>query len=295
MSNLFPIDARRLATRPLPQPAEGSKDLRGRVAIIGGSREVPGAVLLAAMGAMRAGAGKLKIATAVSCAAALAVAIPEALVIGLEETVAGGLSCAGIRSVLDRIGDSDAILVGPGMVEEPDCDDALRLIMAYETDAVVVVDAGALPKIVEHADLLNARKSNVVITPHAGEMANLLGVSREEIESEPLRAAKGVADKLGVIVVMKGSRSFVVSPSDAWYYDGGAVGLATSGSGDVLAGIITGLAARGASATDAALWGVFLHGEAGAQLSRTVGPLGYLAREIPGCIPRLLVENSANG
>ena len=79
---------------------------------------------------------------------------------------------------------------------------------------------------------------------------------------------------------MKGSRSFVVSPSDAWYYDGGAVGLATSGSGDVLAGIITGLAARGASATDAALWGVFLHGEAGAQLSRTVGPLGYLAREI---------------
>lgn len=101
MSNLFPIDARRLATRPLPQPAEGSKDLRGRVAIIGGSREVPGAVL-AAMGAMRAGAGKLKIATAVSCAAALAVAIPEALVIGLEETVAGGLSCAGIRSVLDQ-------------------------------------------------------------------------------------------------------------------------------------------------------------------------------------------------
>ncbi len=295
MSNLFPIDARRLATRPLPQPAEGSKDLRGCVAIIGGSREVPGAVLLAAMGAMRAGAGKLKIATAVSCAAALAVAIPEALVIGLEETVAGGLSCAGIRSVLDRIGDSDAILVGPGMVEEPDCDDALRLIMAYETDAVVVVDAGALPKIVEHADLLNARKSNVVITPHAGEMANLLGVSREEIESEPLRAAKGVADKLGVIVVMKGSSSFIVSPSEAWYYDGGAVGLATSGSGDVLAGIITGLAARGASATDAALWGVFLHGEAGAQLSKTIGPLGYLARELPGCIPRLLVENSANG
>ena len=89
----------------------------------------------------------------------------------------------------------------------------------------------------------------------------------------------GVADKLGVVVVMKGSNSFVVSPSNAWCYEGGAVGLATSGSGDVLAGIITGLAARGASATDAALWGVFLHGEAGVQLSKTIGPLGtWLAR-----------------
>ena len=284
---------RLLATRPLPQPAEGSKDLRGSVTIIGGSREVPGAVLLAALGAMRSGAGKLQVATALSGAPALGVAMPEALVIGLQETSTGGLSCAAIGSVLDRICVSDAILVGPGMVEETDCDDAVALLVAHVSDAVIVVDAGALRNIMHQAHLLKARQAKVVITPHAGEMATLLGVSREEVEAEPFRAAKSVSDKLGVVVVMKGSNSFVVSPSGAWCYEGGAVGLATSGSGDVLAGIITGLAARGASAADAALWGVFLHGEAGAQLSKTIGPLGFLAREIPGCIPSLLLRTSA--
>jgi NAD(P)H-hydrate repair Nnr-like enzyme with NAD(P)H-hydrate dehydratase domain len=123
-------------------------------------------------------------------------------------------------------------------------------------------------------------------------MATLLGVSREEVEAEPLKAARTVSETLGAVVVLKGSDTFIVSPSGSWCYRGGAVGLATSGSGDVLAGVITGLAARGASATDAALWGVFLHGEAGTQLSKAVGPLGFLAREIPSCIPGLLVQFS---
>jgi len=294
MTGLTNLDAHLLATRPLPQPLEGGKDLRGRVTIVGGSREIPGAVLLAALGAMRSGAGKLKIATATSCATALALAMPEALVVGLQETEAGGLSCAAIDRVLDRVCASDAILVGPGMVEEPDCNDALAILLAHETDAAFVIDAGALPRIMERAHVLQNRRGNVVITPHAGEMATLLGISREEVEAEPLEAAKEVCAKLGVVVVMKGSSSFVVSPDAAWYYKGGAVGLATSGSGDVLAGIITGLAARGASAENAALWGVFLHGEAGARLSRTIGPLGFLAREIPDCIPSLLDQAASD-
>jgi ADP-dependent NAD(P)H-hydrate dehydratase len=293
MTAVITLDARLLATKPLPQPAEGSKDLRGSVAIVGGSREVPGAALLAALGAMRSGAGKLKIATAESCATALGVATPEALVLGLRETEAGGVACAAIRSVVDRVCMADAILVGPGMVEEPECDDLLAMLLAHRTRAVFVVDAGALPKIMERKALLQARRNEVVLTPHAGEMATLLGVSREEVEAEPLNAAQTVSDTLGAVVIVKGSDSFIVSPSGSWCYRGGAVGLATSGSGDVLAGIITGLAGRGASATDAALWGVFLHGEAGTQLSKTVGPLGFLAREIPGCIPGLLAQVSA--
>ena len=290
MSQVTDIDSRLLVTRRLPQPEEGSKDLRGRITIIGGSREVPGAVLLAALGAMRAGAGKLQIMTAQSCALTIGVAMPEALVIGLPETEAGGLSGDAISSKLDRLLAADTILIGPGMVEERDCEDALGLILGVENDAVVIVDAGALPNIMKLAQLSHSRRGKVILTPHAGEMATLLGVSREEVEGDALGAARHVAHKLGAVVVMKGSTSFVVSPGQNWRYDGGTVGLATSGSGDVLAGIIAGLAARGTPATDAAIWGVYLHGEAGAALSREVGPLGFLAREIPGCIPRLLVQ-----
>jgi NAD(P)H-hydrate repair Nnr-like enzyme with NAD(P)H-hydrate dehydratase domain len=89
---------------------------------------------------------------------------------------------------------------------------------------------------------------------------------------------------------MKGSSTIITAPDGIWLYEGGGVGLATSGSGDVLAGIIAGLAARGAVPTAAALWGVYLHGEAGGRLSQIIGPLGFLAREIPDMIPKLLIQ-----
>lgn len=292
MSQVAEINAQLMATRPLPQPKAGSKDLRGRITILGGSREVPGAVLLAALGAMRAGAGKLQIMTALSCSPTIAVAMPEALVMGLPETQAGGLSYDGISSKLDRLQATDAILIGPGMVEASDDRDGLGLILGIENNAVVVVDAGALPNIMKLARLSQNRRGKVILTPHAGEMATLLGVSRDEIEGDALGAARHVANELSAVVVMKGSATFVVSSSHDWRYDGGTVGLATSGSGDVLAGVIAGLAARGTPAADAAIWGVYLHGEAGAELSKTVGPLGFLAREIPGYIPRLLAKAS---
>ncbi|WP_306767025.1 NAD(P)H-hydrate dehydratase [Rhizobium leguminosarum] len=114
------IDAHFLKSLALPQPLEGSKEERGRVCIIGGSREVPGAVLLAALGAMRAGAGKLQIVTVESRAGALAVAMPEALVIDVPETPAGGLLYSPVASMASRWDSAHALLVGPGMVEEED-------------------------------------------------------------------------------------------------------------------------------------------------------------------------------
>jgi hydroxyethylthiazole kinase-like uncharacterized protein yjeF len=275
---------------PLPKPGEGSKEERGRVCIVGGSRDVPGGVLLAGLGAMRAGGGKLQIATVECRAAALGLAMPEAMVIGLPETEAGGLQCSAIASIAHRWGKADAILVGPGMVEEPDCDDILKQLLESDSKAVFVVDAGALPRILERTDNLRNRLGRVIITPHAGEMANLLGVDKEVVEADPALAARRLSDELGLVVVMKGAQTVITAPSGIWRYEGGGVGLATSGSGDVLAGIITGLAARGTEPADAAIWGVFLHGEAGSRLAREIGPLGFLAREIPHCIPSLMAD-----
>ncbi|WP_426233629.1 NAD(P)H-hydrate dehydratase [Pararhizobium sp. DWP3-4] len=284
------IDERLLKTLPLPQPAEGSKEERGRVCIIGGSREVPGAVFLAALGAMRAGAGKLQIVTVESRAGALAVAMPEALVIDLPETPAGGLQSEPVAFVASRWANTHALLVGPGMVEEQDCHEILKSLLDSSSEAVLVVDAGALPRITELGEGLRRYAGRVIITPHAGEMANLLSVDKELVEADPMAAASRLTDKFGVIVIMKGSKTVITAPDGIWRYEGGGVGLATSGSGDVLAGIVAGLAARGTKPVAAATWGVFLHGEAGAQLARTVGPLGFLAREIPNLIPKLMSE-----
>jgi NAD(P)H-hydrate repair Nnr-like enzyme with NAD(P)H-hydrate dehydratase domain len=123
-------------------------------------------------------------------------------------------------------------------------------------------------------------------------MANLLGVEREAIEADPLQAARQVVAELGAVVVMKGSETYVAGPAGTWVYKGGCVGLATSGSGDVLAGVIAGLAARGVSPEEAAVWGVHLHGEAGALLAEKIGPLGFMAREIPDAIPELMARFS---
>ena len=275
---------------PLPQPDEGSKEKRGRVCIVGGSRQVPGAVLLAALGAMRAGAGKLQIITVESRAGFVAVAMPEALVIDVSETPAGGLQSLSVASIASRWVNTNALLIGPGMFEEPECHDILSCVLDGDDEAVIVVDAGALPRITELGDSLRKRSGRVIITPHAGEMANLLGVDIEVVEADPAAAASRLTEDLGLIVVMKGSQTIITAPDGTWRFEGGGVGLATSGSGDVLAGIIAGLAARGAKPVDAAIWGVFLHGEAGSQLAEKIGWIGYLAREIPDLIPQLMSE-----
>ena len=212
MMDMQIIDARLLKTLPLPQPAEGSKEERGRVCIIGGSKEVPGAVLLAATGAMRAGAGKLQIVTVESRAEALAVAMPEALVIGLPETPAGGLRAGPVASVGSRWSGTHALLVGPGMMEEQDCHEILTSLLDSSGEAVIIIDAGALPQITEVGELLRQRAGRVIITPHSGEMANLLGVAKEVVDADPTSAALRLTDEFGLVVVMKGSRTVITAP-----------------------------------------------------------------------------------
>lgn len=176
------------------------------------------------------------------------------------------------------------------MVEEEDCHAILKSSFESGSEAIIVVDAGALPRITELGESLHKRTGRVIITPHAGEMANLLGVDRAGVEADPMSAASRLTKEFGLIVIMKGSQTVITAPDGIWRYEGGGVGLATSGSGDVLAGIVAGLAARGAEPVAAAMWSVFLHGEAGSQLATKVGPLGFRAREIADLIPKLMSE-----
>jgi hydroxyethylthiazole kinase-like uncharacterized protein yjeF len=282
--------------RELPLPSldgDGDKEKRGRVLAVGGGAEVPGAILLAGLASLRAGAGKLVIGTVEPAALELGLAVPEARIIGLPQTMNGEIALAASRLLAESLSRTDAMVAGPGMLDEKLACRLVERLAQLGGDAGFVLDAGAMTALLERAEKLKGSGRKIVITPHAGEMASLLGCDKSRVEAAPVETAREAAEALGAVVALKGPTTHVVTPEgDCWLHEGGAVGLGTSGSGDVLAGAIGGLMARGASAVTAACWGVWLHGAAGRALSERVGPLGFLAREILDEIPRAMAAAS---
>ena len=280
----------RLRRIPLPRPDEGGdKEERGRVLVAGGERLNPGAVLLAGTAALRAGAGKLRLAVPASIAVPLGVAVPEALVVALAETKEGAISPRAARALAEEAGTADAFLLGPGMIDQGSATPLTRGVLARVDGPAVVLDAGCFPCLAEGRGALRRLQGRAVITPHAGEMARILEMEKDEVAADPLAVARRAAEELGAVVALKGATTFIVAPDgEAYRYDGGGVGLATSGSGDALAGIVAGLLARGASPVRAAAWAVYLHGEAGNAMAKARGRIGFLARELLAEVPRIM-------
>lgn len=279
-----------LANNPLPLPqGEVDKDARGRVVVVGGNSEIPGGVLLAGVSALRAGAGKVQIATVESTALALAIAVPEARVIALRQTGDGEIDPGNAKKILASIKEGDAVLLGPGMMDQHGAGALATAMLEALQSTRLVLDAAALTGLCHSKASLKRHAGRTVLTPHAGEMATFLGIERDVVMADPEAAARQAAAETGSIVVMKGSVTHIASPQgEVWTSRHGNVGLATSGSGDTLAGIIAGLLARGTAPLLAARWGVYLHAEAGARLKDKHGLLGFLAREIPGEIPAIM-------
>ncbi|HEX2558575.1 NAD(P)H-hydrate dehydratase [Phenylobacterium sp.] len=276
---------------PLPKVTDDAdKESRGRVLVAGGGAQVAGAVLLAGVAALRTGAGKLQIAAPASFAVQLAVATPEALVHGLPETAGGELAPEAADGLEQAVSRCNAVVIGPGLLDAASAGElALRLLSPEGPP--MVIDAAAMPALADAPHRATDGHGRLVLTPHAGEMAGLLGRKKTDIAADPLPAARELAARLKAVVALKGPETFIVSPDgQAWRNVGACPGLATSGSGDVLAGIIGGLLARGASPAQAAAWGSFLHGECGRRLATRIGPVGFLARELLDEIPRALSE-----
>lgn len=274
---------------PLP-PAGPDKEARGRTLVVGGTTSTPGAILLAAEAALRTGAGKLQIATVASVAPYLAVAIPEALVVGLPETSDGTIAASAAAAVLPLARAASAVLVGPGMAG---MDETAALIGALlrDGDGPLVLDAMGLAPLSRDPSLLGERAGQTVLTPNLAELGHLLARDRADVHADVRGAVVEVARRTHAVVSGGGAESWTVSPSgEVWRDRSGGSGLAVSGSGDVLAGIVVGLAARGATPAQAAVWGTHLHKRAGDRLAASVGPLGFLARELPPEVPRVLLE-----
>ncbi len=279
-----PLDRAALERHPLPPVVDGGKETKGRILVVAGSREVPGAALLCSTAAMRAGAGKLRIATVASAATEIGVAMPEAMVTGLGEDDDGGFEHDAVARLAQLAGEADAVIAGPGVKPNQTCAAIAAALM--KTDAALALDVAFL----EALKPLDApRATPPILLPNAQELAALLDCDAGEAEREPVRCATRAAERYGAVVLAKGVVSHVVTPAgDCWSYDGGAPGLGVSGSGDVLAGIVGGLLARAAEPVDALLWAVWLHGQAGERLAKKIGPIGFLAREIADEIPALL-------
>ncbi|MDB5851977.1 MAG: NAD(P)H-hydrate dehydratase [Herminiimonas sp.] len=282
---------------------DGDKEQRGRILIIGGSREIPGAILLAATAALRAGAGKLAIATGASVAQLVAIAIPEARVIGLPESDDGGFLEHAAATVAPLMKSSDAVLIGPGMQDEASAGAFIMGLLASPElqnlaspprlllDACAMCVAGESGTGSDGRGFLGKFNADALFTPHAGEVAHLTGMDKDEVLQHPQLIALEAARRWGAAVALKGATTCIAMPDGRlWEHCGGNVGLAISGSGDALSGIIAGLMARGAPTEQAAAWGVALHARAGDQLARRMGPLGFLAREIADEVPRLMVR-----
>jgi len=264
---------------PLPEPS-GSKRSRGEVLVVGGAFRSPGAAMLAGRAALRVGAGRLTLAVGASVAAQVAVAVPESGVVPLAETAGGSIRGTAIRAAASDLAGADAVLLGPGLDDAAETARMLpRAARATGRDTVLVLDAYALGALAGHPRL--SGRGPRILTPNTDEAARLLGRETDDLDTD----ARELARRYGAVVSCFGR---VAAPDGRLLTVGdGDVGLGTSGSGDALAGAITGLAARGADPLRAAVWGTYLHAAAGRHLTAELGTLGFLASEI---VDRLTAE-----
>jgi ADP-dependent NAD(P)H-hydrate dehydratase len=262
---------------PLPLRSP-DKEGRGTVLVVGGAASTPGAALLAGVAALRMGAGRLQVAVPDDVAIPLAVALPEAKVVGLPQRPDGTIrprrAAALLRHDAERAG---AVLVGPGMTHDTATVRLLEHLLAtIAPAATMVLDAAALTAL---ADLSGATREvlrgRLVLTPNLEELAGLAGASIDAAVAAPVAQ---VARHYGAAVTC---HTVVGSPDgQVWRCPDGGATLGTSGSGDVLAGLVAGAAARGAEPAQAAAWATYVHAQCGLRLGQRLGPLSTLAREL---------------
>jgi len=273
------VDERMLHEWPLPAPG-GSKNARGRVVVIGGSERSPGAVMLAGIAALRVGAGRLTLVTPPSIALPVAVAVPEAGVLALVDGDADAARDPLGDTVRSELATADAVLLGPGLDDPVVSRRLVEAVCATRGGSpALVLDAFALG-VLPGLDLVLPRE--VVLSPNLDELAILSGGDVRDVAASVAR----VADRYDCVTTSYGE---IASPRDgAWHVAAGGSGLGTSGSGDVLAGAIVGLLARGADAAQAAVWATSLHALAGDRLAERIAEVGFLARELCDELPRAL-------
>jgi ADP-dependent NAD(P)H-hydrate dehydratase / NAD(P)H-hydrate epimerase len=289
------ITAREVAPLIGPRPLDSNKGNYGHVLVIGGSLGKAGAAAMAGMSALRAGAGLSTVATPQSILPMVAGFHPELMTEPLGETDAGTISTGAEERIRELARGKTVLAIGPGISRNPETAELVRKLVR-EGKVPMVVDADGLNAFEGHVDELNGAERTLVITPHPGEMARLVGGTVADVQKDRLGVARKFADEHALIVVLKGHRTLVVRPDGTtWVNTTGNPGMSTGGTGDILTGMVAGLIAQHPKdALQAVLVAVHLHGLAGDVMREPVGEPSMVATDLLKGLPAAFHRTRAN-
>jgi NAD(P)H-hydrate epimerase len=280
------------AAKTLPlRPLNSNKGTFGRVLINAGSINYIGAAFLACSGAMRVGTGLVTLATAASLQQIIASKLAEATYLPLPESKPGIISVEGAEIIHKQCQQYNALLIGCGLGQNPATVEFLSCLLLKKDLPPLIIDADGLNILTRLPEWWRQVPDNTILTPHPGEMARLTGLTIDEVQSDRVGIALRLAAKWQKTVVLKGAFTVIASANGKCRVSPFAnPGLASAGTGDVLAGTIAGLKAQGLESFDAASLGVYLHGAAGDKIRNEIGDTGMIASDLLPALPLVIKQ-----
>jgi hydroxyethylthiazole kinase-like uncharacterized protein yjeF len=289
------IDKRWARTALPSRPPNSNKGTFGKVLVAAGSINYSGAAYLACSGAMRAGAGLVTLATAESLQPILAAKLTEATYLPLPESRPGIIAAGAIKVITDNCKQYNTLLAGCGLGQDPGTVEFVASLIGESELPNLIIDADGLNAIAGITEWWNKLKDDAVLTPHPGEMSRLSGLNISEIQSDRINITRRFAAEWRKTVVLKGAYSVIATADGRCRVSPYAnPGLASAGTGDVLAGIIAGLSAQGLTPFDAAALGVYLHGRTGEMVREILGDTGMIASDLLTALPVVIKQTREN-
>ncbi len=279
------VDIRRILPRRHPNAHKGS---HGHVLVVAGSIGKSGAPVLASQSALRSGAGLVTLAVPAGLNAAMEVQLTEVMTLPVAESPAGCMATAAFDTIETFLPNASAMVLGPGLGVVPETRQLVRRLL-QRTQVPVVLDADGLTLVADAPQILQTCQAPLILTPHPGELGRLLKVSPEAIQADRLNVALDFVRDMQVHLILKGAHTVIYAPDgQRWINCTGNAAMATAGTGDVLAGLVSALLAQGLSPLQAAQGGVYLHGLAGDRVCVDLGTSGLIASDLIHELPRAM-------
>lgn len=274
------------------RPEDSHKGLFGHLFVLAGSVGKTGAAAMTCLGAMRVGTGLVTLGIPESLNNIMEAKLTEVMTEPLPETKSRTLGTVSFKTIKSLSEDKKAIAIGPGISANRDVKElVIKLIQKIKVP--LVIDADAINVLKDSASILRKAKAQIILTPHPGEMARLLGISGSDVQADRINISSSFARENNIILILKGARTVIAEPCGRVYINlTGNSGLSTAGTGDILTGMVAGFIAQGYLPIDAARLAVHLHGLAGDEAVEKIGRLGLIATDILNSLPNILDKAS---
>lgn len=292
---MTPLDPVPSPPRLPPREPDGHKGTYGRVLVLAGGRGMSGAAVLAGSAALRGGAGLVTVACPADVQTVVACGNPCYMTAAVHQHADGTYSGASADEVLRRAEAADVLAIGPGLGNRPDVGELVRTVLLATPDTPTVLDADGLNVLPPIPEGLAARTAPLVLTPHPGEFARLLGVTVAEVQADRQRLAAEFARQWNAVVLLKGHQTVVTDGRRVYVNRTGNPGMATGGCGDVLTGLIAALIGQGLDGFGAAALGAHVHGRAGDLAAASYGQVSLTAADLLDYLPAAFREQGGGG